>query len=77
MAIPREWRKMLSECSFPRNVINNQELPHIEIAKNVFKDITQVDSKEIYLTFLKKKEGKPSCTDAWNSKLGLDLQEAD
>ncbi len=75
-ALPREWRKQIRNCNFPLNIINNDEDPHMKI-NDQDKNIKQVKSRDIYLTFKKKEETKPNCIDAWNLRLNLDLSYDD
>ena len=71
-AIPKPWRKLLKECNFRLDTINNNEDPHIKI-NDQYKNIKLIKSKEIYLKLLKQKETTPPCIIAWNSRLNLNL----
>merc|ERR1712105_559852 len=73
-AIPPTWRKCLKESTYPHHLINNDEHPHIIINEHP-KDITQTQSRDIYIKILKSKQNRPPCIDKWNKALQLDLTE--
>ena len=75
-AIPNSWRQILKTCNFPLNIIHNDENPHLLINEQ-HKDITQVKSKEIYITYLKLNECKANCIEAWNKRLDIHLTTVD
>lgn len=70
-AMPKEWRNALKKITFPKDIINNLEFPHVNLANDTDKDVTQVTSKEFYTVFLKQMEGVPSCINALAEKMSL------
>ena len=70
-AIRKEWRNALKKITFPKDIINNLEFPHVNLANDTDKDVTQVTSQDFYTVFAKKKEGIPSCINAWEERIGL------
>ena len=71
-AIPAEWRKKVTRCRIPVEIIDNNENPHIKI-NQLHKDITQVKARDIYGKLLKNNETRPNCIDAWNTRLRTEL----
>ena len=75
-AIPKNWKKQLKTCTFPNTAVNSAENPHMKI-NTQFKDVTQIKTKEIYIELLKKTETKPTCIEAWNTRLSIFYTDKD
>ena len=71
-AIPKSWKQSLTECNFPLHVIDNREDPHFMI-NDQYKNITQIKSRDLYTSLLKKQEVIPTCIKSWNTKLHCNL----
>jgi hypothetical protein len=68
-AIPAEWRNTLKTIKVKLEAISSQEQTAVKI-NNQIKNIMMLTNKDIYWTFIKKKQHKPKITQsAWNGIL--------
>ncbi len=70
-AIPGKWRRTLHDNHSFTEIYKNEDT-HI-IINNQFKNIKMIQSKNIYIELLQKKQVIPSCIASWNNRLGINF----
>jgi hypothetical protein len=70
-ALPLKWRTKLKTMNVPKNAISFQEQPFLKIGK-IDKPIQIITNKEIYWSFVVKKQIKPIIIEKMQKELGIE-----
>jgi hypothetical protein len=72
--IPLEWRKKLKTMKVDENAISFKEQPHLKIGKQ-YKPIQLITNKDIYWSFVSKKQVKPVITESIQMEFGIENEK--
>ena len=75
-AIPCKWRKMLRNQFLNQNCCNLDEQPFCQLTNTIHRNVFIMSSRELYWTMINEKTLQPSCVEAWNSRLNLNLENS-
>ena len=73
-AIPLKWRKVLKTSKLNTDCCSIEEMPTCKLNEKIDRNVYMMSSKELYWISISQNLIQPSCINAWNSRLDIEIE---